>query len=108
MLKGVYEAKILALQTKECVLRFDSDTGRRKSLHTSGREEAKRIIRAKMTRPRNRPSAFPLPKPIWLAPPPKLVERTWAFVIQKFCAVKKESTRLRRELRREGGFVARG
>ncbi|MGA3266271.1 MAG: tyrosine-type recombinase/integrase [Verrucomicrobiota bacterium] len=76
---------------------FDSDTGKRESLQTSDREEAKRIIRAKNEAAAQPAINISIAKAYLVGTDPKLVERTWAFVMQEFCAVKKDSTRLRRE-----------
>ena len=82
---------------KNVFFAFDSDTGRRESLHTSDQEEAQRIIRAKNDAATQPAINISIAKAYLVGTDPKLVERTWAFVIQEFCAVKKESTRLRRE-----------
>jgi integrase len=82
---------------KNVFFSFDSDTGKRESLHTSDREEAKQIIRAKNDAATQPAINISIAKAYLVGTDPKLVERTWAFVMQEFCAVKKESTRLRRE-----------
>ena len=76
---------------------IDSETDRRESLHTRDAAEAERIIRAK-----NDSIVLPtinvaIAKAYLAGTDPKLVERTWDFVMQEFCAVRKDSTRLRRE-----------
>ena len=76
---------------------FDSTTSKRESLHTSDREEAKQIIRAKNDAATQPAINISIAKAYLVGIDPKLAERTWAFVFQEFCAVKKESTRLRRE-----------
>ena len=60
-------------------------------------EEAKRIIRAKNDAATQPAINISIAKAYLVGTDPKLVERTWAFVMQEFCAVKKDSTRLRRE-----------
>ncbi len=76
---------------------FDSQTGRRESLQTGDRGAAKRIIRAKNDAATQPAVNISIARAYMVGIDPKLVERTWAFVIQEYCAVKKESTRLRRE-----------
>ena len=91
------KTKYWLCKRKEIFFSFDSATGKRESLHTSDREEAKQIVRAKndaLTQPAINLS---IAKAYLVGTDPKLAKRTWAFVIQEFCAVKKESTRLRRE-----------
>src|SRR5260221_7452 len=76
---------------------FDSETGKRESLHTSSKAEAQEIIRAK-NQASNQPAInISIAKAYLIGADPKLVERTWDFVMREFCAVKKDSTRLRRE-----------
>jgi hypothetical protein len=76
---------------------LDSQTGKRESLQTDDKEEAKQIIRAKNDATTQPAINISIARAYLAGTDPKLVERTWAFVIKEFCAVKKESTRLRRE-----------
>jgi len=97
MLKGVYENKILALANG------------RKSSSVLIRQRANEKAFIPVTeRKRNKSSARRMTRhatghqhlhcqSLLVGTDPKLAKRTWAFVIQEFCAVKKESTRLRRE-----------
>jgi len=91
------KTKYWLCKREEIFFSFDSVTGKRESLHTSDKEEAKRIIRARNDAATQPAINISIAKAYLVGTDPKLVERTWAFVIQEFCAVKKESTRLRRE-----------
>ena len=82
---------------KDIFFSFDSENGKRESLHTGDREEAKRILRAKNDAATQPAINISIAKAYLAGIDPKLVERTWAFVMGEFCSVKKESTRLRRE-----------
>jgi len=75
---------------------LDSSTGKRESLHTSDRAEAKKIIAAKNDAATQPAINLSIAKAYLAGTDPKLTERTWDFVIQEFCAVKKDSRRLRR------------
>lgn len=75
----------------------DSETGARESLQTRDKQQAEQI-RATRNMTVERPViGMSLAKAYLTSQDPKLLERTWAFVMQEFCSVKKESTRLRRE-----------
>jgi integrase len=91
------KAKYWLCKRKTVFFSFDSETGKRETLHTSDKEEAKRIIRAKNDAAAQPAINISIAKAYLVGSDPRLVERTWGFVIQEFCAVKKESTRLRRE-----------
>jgi len=91
------KAKYWLCKRKGTFFSFDSETGKRESLHTSDKEEARRIIRAKNDAATQPAINISIAKAYLVGTDPKLVERTWAFVMQEFCSVKKESTRLRRE-----------
>jgi integrase len=91
------KAKYWLCKRKEIFFSFNSATRKRESLHTSDPEEAKRIIRAKNDAATQPAINISIAKAYLAGSDPKLVERTWAFVLHEFCAVKKESTRLRRE-----------
>ena len=91
------KAKFWLCKRKEIFFSFDSETGKRESLHTGDKEEAKRIIRAKNDAATQPAINVSIARAYLVGADPKLVERTWAFVIQEFCSVKKESTRLRRQ-----------
>ncbi len=82
---------------KNTFFSFDSETGKRESLLTDDKEEAQRILRARNDAGLQPAINISIAKAYLLGTDPKLVERTWAFVIQEYCAVKKASTRLRRE-----------
>lgn len=75
----------------------DSETGRRESLHTGNREEARRIVRAKNDAATQPAINISIAKAYLVGTNPLLMERTWAFVMEQYCTVKKDSTRLRRE-----------
>ncbi|MGH7953160.1 MAG: tyrosine-type recombinase/integrase [Limisphaerales bacterium] len=89
--------KFWLCKRKNVFFSFDSETRRRESLHTSDKEEAKRIIRAKNDAATQPAINISIAKAYLVGTDPKLVERTWAFVFQVFCSVKKDSTRQRRE-----------
>ncbi len=92
-MKGVHEKQIPAVQTRENFLQPDSETGKRES----DRQKAAQIIRAKndaATRPVS--INLTLAKAYLLAADPKLMERTWSLLMEEFCSIGKESTRLRR------------
>lgn len=91
------KAKYWLCKRKNGFFSFDSETGKRESLQTGDMEEAKRIIRAKNDAATQPAINISIAKAYLVGTDPKLVERTWAFVMQEFCAVKKDSTRLRRE-----------
>lgn len=91
------KAKYWLCKRKNVFFSFDSETGRRESLHTGDREEAKRIIRARNDAATQPAINISIAKAYLVGTDPKLVERTWTFVFQEFCAVKKDSTRQRRE-----------
>ena len=91
------KTKYWLCKRKEIFFSFDSTTGKRESLHTADREAAKQIIRAKNDAATQPAINISIAKAYLVGTDPKLVERTWAFVIQEFCAVKKDSSRLRRE-----------
>jgi hypothetical protein len=91
------KTKYWLCKRKEIFFSFDSITGKRESLHTGDREAAKQIIRAKNDAATQPAINISIAKAYLIGTDPKLVERTWAFVIQEFCAVKKDSSRLRRE-----------
>lgn len=89
--------KFWLCKRKSVFFSFDSETGKRESLHTSDREEALRIIRAKNDATIQPAINISIAKAYLVGTNPMLLERTWAFVMQQYCAVKKDSTRLRRE-----------
>jgi hypothetical protein len=91
------KTKYWLCKRNEIFFSFDSTTGKRESLHTADREAAKQIIRAKNDAATQPAINISIAKAYLVGTDPKLVERTWAFVIQEFCAVKKDSSRLRRE-----------
>lgn len=89
--------KFWLCKRKNVFFSFDSQTGRRESLHTDDKEEAKRILRAKNDAATQPAINISIAKAYLVGTDPKLIERTWAFVMQEYCAAKKDSTRLRRE-----------
>jgi integrase len=91
------KAKYWLCKRKNGFFSFDAETGKRESLQTGDKEEAKRIIRAKNDAATQPAINISIAKAYLVGTDPKLVERTWAFVMQEFCAMKKESSRLRRE-----------
>jgi len=90
------KAKYWLCKRKNVFFSFDAETGRRESLHTGDREEARRIIRAKNDSATQPAINISIARAWLVGTDPKLVERTWGFVIQEFCTVKKDSTRQRR------------
>jgi hypothetical protein len=77
---------------------FDSTTGKRESLRTSDKQEAARILHAKNDAPHHAAINVSIAKAYLVGSDPKLLERTWQFVIDEFCSRGKERTR-RRNLR---------
>src|SRR2546430_17555489 len=75
---------------------FDSETGKRESPCTGDKEEAKRIIRAKNDAATRPAINLSIARAYLSGTDPQLVEPTRAFVMQEFCSVNKESTRLGR------------
>jgi hypothetical protein len=91
------KSKYWLCKRKGIFFSLDSATGKRESLRTGDREEAHRIVRAKNEATVQPAINIAIAKAYLNGSDPKLFERTWAFVMQKFCSVKKENTRLRRE-----------
>ena len=91
------KAKYWLCKRKNVFFSFDAETGRRESLHTGDREEARRIIRAKNDSATQPAINISIARAYLVGTDPKLVERAWTFVMEEFCAVKKDSTRQRRE-----------
>ncbi|HEV2329562.1 MAG TPA: tyrosine-type recombinase/integrase [Verrucomicrobiae bacterium] len=89
--------KFWLCKRKNVFFSFDSETRRRESLHTGDKEEAQRILRAKNDAATQPAINISIAKAYLVGTDAKLVQRTWAFVIQEYCAVKKDSTRDRRE-----------
>jgi hypothetical protein len=58
---------------------FDSETGKRESLRTADKEEAKRIIRAKNDAATQPAINISIARAYLSGTDPKLVERTWSF-----------------------------
>jgi hypothetical protein len=77
---------------KNTFFSFDSETGKRESLLTDDKAKAQRILRARNDAALQPAINISLAKAYLLGTDPKLVEWTWAFVIQEYCAVKKAST----------------
>lgn len=76
---------------------FDSETGKRESLHTTDRGEAQRLVRAKNDSAIQPAINISIAKAYLVGANPKLMERTWEFVMKEFCANKGENSRLRLE-----------
>src|SRR5579859_2177127 len=76
---------------------FDSTTGRRESLGTSDREEAKRLVRAKNDAAVQPALNITIAKAYLIGADPRLMERTWGEVVAEMCSGKKESSCLRIE-----------
>jgi len=76
---------------------FDSETGKRESLQTDDKEEAVRIIHAKNDATRQSGINITIAKAYLVGADPKLVERTWSWVMQEYCSRGKETTRLRNQ-----------
>jgi len=75
---------------------LDSETGKRESLRTGNKEEAKQIIQAKNNATRQPAMNIVIARAYLVGADPKLMERRWAFVMEEFCSTGKESTRQRR------------
>ena len=75
---------------------LDSETGKRESLRTHNKEEAKRLIEAKNNSVRQPAINLAIAKAYLAGADPKLMNRTWTLVMDEFCSVGKETTRQRR------------
>jgi len=76
---------------------FDSETRKRESLHTDDKEEAARIIHARNDASRQSGINITIAKAYLVGSDPKLVERTWTWVMQDYCSKGKESTQKRNQ-----------
>jgi integrase len=76
---------------------LDSETGKRESLQTEDKEEATRIIHAKNDATRQSGINITIAKAYLVGADPKLVERTWSWVMLEYCSRGKESARLRNQ-----------
>lgn len=76
---------------------FDSETGKRESLHTGDKGEAARILHARNDATRQSGINITIAKAYLAGADPKLVERTWDFVMQEYCSRGKESSRRRNQ-----------
>jgi integrase len=76
---------------------FDSETGKRESLHTGDKAEAARILHAKNDGSRQSGINITIAKAYLAGADPKLVERTWDCVMQEYCSRGKETTRRRNQ-----------
>jgi hypothetical protein len=74
---------------------LDSDTGKRESLQTGDKQEAARILHAKNDASRQSGINITIAKAYLVGADPKLVERTWTWVMEEYCSRGKETTRLR-------------
>ncbi len=91
------KAKFWLCQRKQTHFSFDSATGKRESLHTGNRDEAKKIIRALNDAASQPALNVSLAKAYLVGTDPKLVQRTWQVVFDEFCRNKKENSRARLE-----------
>jgi len=90
------KAKYWLCKRQTVYFSFDSETRKRESLHTDDKEEALRIIHARNDATRLSVINISIAKAYLVGADPKLVERTWNFVMQEFCSRGKESTRQRK------------
>ena len=72
------KAKYWLCKRKNVFFSFDAGTGRRESLHTGDREEARRIIRAKNDSATQPAINISIARAYLVGTDPKLVQRTWA------------------------------
>lgn len=75
---------------------LDSETGRRESLRTRNKDDARRLVQAKNNAARQPALNIAIAKAYLVGADPKLMGRTWAFVLDQFCSRGKDSTRQRR------------
>jgi hypothetical protein len=75
---------------------LDSETRKRESLSTRNKENAKQIVQAKNVAMHLPAINIAIAKAYLVGADPKLMERTWGFVMDHFCSIGKESTRQRR------------
>ena len=76
---------------------LNSETGKRESLQTDDKEEAARIIHAKNDASRQASINITIAKAYLVGADPKLVERTWSWVMDEYCSRGKEATRQRNQ-----------
>jgi integrase len=76
---------------------FDSETKKRESLYTQDKAEAIRLVRAKNDASVQPALNVSIARAYLVGADPRLMERTWSFVIQEFYSRKKENSRLRLE-----------
>src|ERR1700733_4233427 len=75
----------------------DRTTGQQKSLQTTDKAEAQKIVQAKNDAVNQPLMNLVMAKTYLAAKDPKLITRTWADVMQRFCQRDKEPTRIRHE-----------
>ena len=75
---------------------LDSETGKRQSLRTRNTENAKRLIQAKNEAARQPAMNIAIAKAYLVGADPKLMTRTWTFVLDEFCSRGKATTQQRR------------
>jgi hypothetical protein len=75
----------------------DRSTGRQKSLHTRDEAEAKRIIQARNDAVKMPQMNLVMAKAYLSAQDPKMITRTWADVMVRFCDRSNPNTRMRHE-----------
>jgi hypothetical protein len=76
---------------------FDSETGKRESLHTDDKDEATRIVHAKNDALRQSGINVAIAKAYLVGADPRLVERTWSWVMQDYCTRGKATTQKRNQ-----------
>src|SRR5882762_9917029 len=75
----------------------DRNTGQQKSLLTRDETEARKIIQAKNDAVNLPQMNLALGRTYLAAQDPKMISRTWADVMERFCKRSKDSTRIRHE-----------
>src|SRR5271154_6439356 len=75
----------------------DRTTGQQKSLQTKDETEASKIVQAKNDAINQPLMNLVMAKTYLAAKDPKLITRTWADVMEKFCKRDREPTRIRHE-----------
>src|ERR1022692_2874849 len=75
----------------------DRTTGQQKSLRTRDEAEAERIIQAKNDAVKLPQMNLVMAKTYLAAQDPKMISRTWADVMERFCTRSNDNTRMRHE-----------
>ena len=76
----------------------DRTTGQQKSLQTRDEEQAQRVIQAKNDAVKLPQMNLVMAKTYLSAQDPKMITRTWADVMARFCDRKNDNSRIRHEL----------